>query len=69
MKKISISNLGVMLFCEYKIYLQYVKKFTQPATVAMIKGRAEHNKLNNKHKQKKQAAIKAIETIKASDIL
>ena len=60
--------MGILLFCEYKIYLQYVKKFPQPATVAMIKGRAEHKKLNDKHIKKKVMVKKVIEAIKDSDI-
>lgn len=68
MKKIPISYLSTLLFCEYKIFLKFVKKEKSPSTLAMIKGRAEHKKLNEKHEKKREIAKKVIKAIKESDL-
>lgn len=53
-KKHPISRLGELLFCEYKVYLKYVKKKDAKVTQKMKDGTAAHNKLQEENKKKRQ---------------
>ena len=54
MVKYPISRLGEFLFCEYKVYLKYVKKKPSEVTQKMKDGTKAHNELARKIKKKKE---------------
>lgn len=49
MKKIAISQLGLALFCEYKLVLKAVKKKPAPMTPTIKKGIQAHRELEQEH--------------------
>jgi len=58
-KKIAISQLGVLLYCEYKIYLKQKlkdsdKKVYIPVNPEMITGKLAHAKLKDAHEERQR---------------
>ena len=58
-KKIPISRLGELLFCEYKLYLRHHKKIKEKPTIQMIKGKVAHDKLHKDNKVKREVIKEA----------
>jgi len=66
MKKIPIHLLNSQTYCEYQIYLEYVKGIKVKPTLEMNKGREIHKALEKEHKKKAKFKLSVMDAIKKS---